>query len=943
MWKLCALGRLAMVAATLFFSFAVYVPIFAQINNWQTGQIIPGTEGLHAGRWMYLVGYNSNSRNLNFAELSGLDLRASFFQEGTRLDSANLQSVNLGFSTMSGVRMRNADLSMANLSEVLLNGSSLSGTQFTMANLAAANFGDSDLRNASFRGANLSFASFYNARLVGADFTGANIQGSLLTFKYLNPALPNDFSKEQLYSTASYQEKNLDGVGLGGAQLEGWDFTDQMITNASFAGSTLAKEQLYSTASYQQKNLRGIQLGDELDLRDWDFSGQDLTGASFRMRTNLTGTNFTDATIAGANFEQLVGESHRTTLTKEQIYSTASYKQKHLVGIRLAHTNLRNIDLSGQDLRDASLTRTDLTDANLSGALIHATKPQGRDQSGSFFGPLITRSQFYSTGSYQQKNLRGIYFQLSTMNGWDLSGQDLRNSSFPTDLRNANLTDAVINEAWFDTSRLSQEQLYSTASYKNKDLSGLAITSQSLSGWDLSGQNLSRMWFYNTQVNGADFSDAIISGVSFSTARISAEQLYSTASYQQHQLQGVSWEEGDLTGWDFHGQDLTGARFGLVTLTEANFTDALVKFASLGNAMSREQLFSTASYRNKDLRGIQVYGLDLRNADLRGQRLTEATFNFYDESNLEGADLSFADLRSAVGNLAGATTRSAILPSGQIQGLDLRAGESLAIHDVAQSAYRAAEGFYTIRVSESFKLESDAELQLVLDGDGWNSQISFDPGIAVDLGGTLDIQFESDFDFASNVGKAFDLFDWSSVAPRGNFQVTSSQRWDLSNLYTTGEIILLPLVHDAGDLDHDGALTALDMDQLSAAIRRGGSSKEYDINGDGTLDQADRSSWIHERAHSFFGDSNLDGYFDSTDMVSVFQSGEYEDSIAGNSSWVTGDWNGDVEFNTDDFVVAFQDGGYERVSRAVAIPESSGLGVLVIAVVTLYWHSSGKQ
>jgi hypothetical protein len=59
------------------------------------------------------------------------------------------------------------------------------------------------------------------------------------------------------------------------------------------------------------------------------------------------------------------------------------------------------------------------------------------------------------------------------------------------------------------------------------------------------------------------------------------------------------------------------------------------------------------------------------------------------------------------------------------------------------------------------------------------------------------------------------------------------------------------------------------------------------------------------------GDANVDGLFNSQDLVQVFQAGEYEDGIAGNSTWNEGDWNGDLEFDTSDLVSAFQSGRYE--------------------------------
>lgn len=59
------------------------------------------------------------------------------------------------------------------------------------------------------------------------------------------------------------------------------------------------------------------------------------------------------------------------------------------------------------------------------------------------------------------------------------------------------------------------------------------------------------------------------------------------------------------------------------------------------------------------------------------------------------------------------------------------------------------------------------------------------------------------------------------------------------------------------------------------------------------------------------GDANLDGNFDSADLIQIFQSGEYEDTIAENSTWETGDFDGDLDFTTSDLILAFQKGVYK--------------------------------
>ena len=94
------------------------------------------------------------------------------------------------------------------------------------------------------------------------------------------------------------------------------------------------------------------------------------------------------------------------------------------------------------------------------------------------------------------------------------------------------------------------------------------------------------------------------------------------------------------------------------------------------------------------------------------------------------------------------------------------------------------------------------------------------------------------------------------------------------------------------------------------------------------LDESDHAAWVHSIANTFFGDANLDGEFNSRDLVTVFEAGEYEDNIAGNSGWAEGDWNGDGDFSTSDLVAAFEDGGYEKGPRALGRPVPEAFWIL---------------
>ena len=128
----------------------------------------------------------------------------------------------------------------------------------------------------------------------------------------------------------------------------------------------------------------------------------------------------------------------------------------------------------------------------------------------------------------------------------------------------------------------------------------------------------------------------------------------------------------------------------------------------------------------------------------------------------------------------------------------------------------------------------------------------------------------------------------------------------------------------AGDFDGNGVLDAVDIDRLTAAILAGDSSPAWDLDANGSVAAGDRQYWVESLKRTYFGDANLDGRFDTGDLVAVFQRGQYEDSTVGNSWWSDGDWNGDREFNSADFIVAFQGGGFEQGPRsavASAVPE----------------------
>lgn len=123
-----------------------------------------------------------------------------------------------------------------------------------------------------------------------------------------------------------------------------------------------------------------------------------------------------------------------------------------------------------------------------------------------------------------------------------------------------------------------------------------------------------------------------------------------------------------------------------------------------------------------------------------------------------------------------------------------------------------------------------------------------------------------------------------------------------------------------GDFSGNGSIGAEDIDALFGAIQSQTNPSAYDLTGDRRVDFDDAIELVEGILQTSFGDADVDGLFNSSDIVRVLQAGEYEDTLVGNSTWADGDWNGDGEFTSDDIVLAFQRGNFAQ--QAVRRPTS---------------------
>ncbi len=89
-----------------------------------------------------------------------------------------------------------------------------------------------------------------------------------------------------------------------------------------------------------------------------------------------------------------------------------------------------------------------------------------------------------------------------------------------------------------------------------------------------------------------------------------------------------------------------------------------------------------------------------------------------------------------------------------------------------------------------------------------------------------------------------------------------------------------------GDFNFDNSLNSFDLELLFRAKREYPQAAFYDVNHNGEVDELDIQHYVSTILNTWYGDVNLDGQFSSSDLVSVFEAGLYDDAIAGNSTWI---------------------------------------------------------
>lgn len=140
--------------------------------------------------------------------------------------------------------------------------------------------------------------------------------------------------------------------------------------------------------------------------------------------------------------------------------------------------------------------------------------------------------------------------------------------------------------------------------------------------------------------------------------------------------------------------------------------------------------------------------------------------------------------------------------------------------------------------------------------------------------------------------------------------------------------------HAIADLNRDGHVDVVDVDSLVAQIVAGTHALEFDLTGDGLVDDDDLNEWLAQAGaaklpvgNAFLeGDANLDGTVDGLDYL-AWNMNKFS-SVA---AWSAGDFNADGFVDGQDFII-WNENKFLTAEFGSVVPEASSWVLVILAV-----------
>lgn len=386
-----------------------------------------------------------------------------------------------------------------------------------------------------------------------------------------------------------------DGMDLSGKDLTGQLFTHVRICDANFSGANLSgadfRQGVFVRCDFSNANLSNVEIDSYTKFIDCNFDGF-IYDRWWKEETTFV---FSNVFLTGAN--SILSERQSATLTGKQLAQSMNARLRNYSNLRLYGANksklldFKDYDFSNSFVSNCRFSLVDFTDASFDNAVL-------RDV--SFLRCVITLDQIKSTWNYRNGQLDSV--------------------ELPSELQREIDWEEFLNSQSLKQGKLLDEEYGKDCLFTRRQLQSLEDAKARMG----IGKN----------------SETSLLSIRISAAR---EKISKCFYYL------------NIDGWDLSGMDLSDSIVVARSAQKTNFTNAIIEGSHFQRApyrpfnvalwkdpsrkIGKEQLESTASYKQKSLQGIQfgdIFDLDqvdfsscdLSNSifltDLKGAKLTDA-------------------------------------------------------------------------------------------------------------------------------------------------------------------------------------------------------------------------------------------------------------------------------------------------------------------------------
>lgn len=444
---------------------------------------------------------------------------AQFLNFGFPTPSPDLSWVYLaGQDLSSAIGFIQANFTQANLSGANLSGVPMSSSNFTNAIVTNANLSgfNTSLNNAILTNANFTGTQMNSAQLLKVDFSGANLTNVDMTDASL--VKPN------------FTDANLTGVKMSNASTGGGYGGNIDLTNMQFSTKTCftrcqmryndLRNRDFSGMVFNHADLTGCLL-ERVTLNSVDMSYCNLSGTSITGNVSMVGTNFSNATLTGAD----------------------------LTGAQMGSISLL-FRVTGSDNPSVSQFETALNNDDVATviSIFAANKCL-------LTGNVTIVSSAYAAGREWTVQNNGASYTVRKEGSDAEASLAVYKTVVAAILANAFMKDVILTSANLFNVRAAGVQLYG-----NARLDGNVI----LEGAQFDNANMGGINLKQAKLYGVNFDYATLTGAQFQGAELTVAATGGAASLTRANLQGANFSDSKLA--------------------DAIFTDAAVSVADPNNA-----------------------------------------------------------------------------------------------------------------------------------------------------------------------------------------------------------------------------------------------------------------------------------------------------------------------------------------------------------------------